>query len=724
MLYHDAPRTGMVERMQAMQERWTSGYLWARRDWCAVGFLACVAVGVYANSLSNDFVYDDHAVVVGDQRSHRLSRIGSLFAGPYWTVTKRTLYRPVTLLSFALNHAVTGLSAPGYRAVNLALHALVCISLYRLMTLLFGDFRSAVVAGAVYAVHPIHVEAVVPIVGRSELLGGLAVVLAMVLYVGDAARGGRGLTWRYVGVVALAWAGMLSKESAIVVVGLVVAFDVWRRLCVPAERRERGWESYLTSRFLWRYTGLLAAVIVVMTMRRWALGMVLGEGVTFPMVDNPLAYESWLPRLLTGLVLFGKYIHLLITGYPLSCDYSPQAIPVARSLSVPVAWGLACLAGSFVCAGVSLRRRKTMAAAIGWFLISYAPAANVLVLIGTTFAERLMYLPSVGVAMIWGLVVPAVASRLWRRGSKTYRALSIPWVAAVAAVWVAYVVLATQRNRVWRTDEALFRDGLAKQPASARCQYNIGAWYASHGRLDEGMKHLRKAIEIVSSYYLARTKLAACYFHLERWEDVVGVLEPLVSTTASRSEHLVAPLYMMGRARMEMGQFADALSCFDKITQITPRLASAKQGQAEVKADPRAGPLCDRSEAWMLIQEAVNLDPEDASILLAAARIGARQGRLREAQLYLNQAAGVLDDRTEEMKGVRRDTLKLSALEKMKREHGEIQSELHRQFDALRTRFPLSGSQPASSQSAGDSDAGASSKPEGATTSVSRSGVK
>jgi len=594
---------------------------WTRRDWGAVTLLAVAAVGVYANSLPNAFVYDDHAVVVQDQRSHSLSRIGELFSGPYWTVTTRPLYRPITLLSFSLNHAIAGVSAPGYRAVNLLLHALTCVAVYRLMMLLFGRFWPAVLAGAVFAVHPIHVEAVVPIVGRSELLSGLAVVTALALYAGDAARGGHGVTWRYLAVVLLTWTAILCKESGIVLIGMVVLFDVWRRMGVPPDQREHKWDGHLANRFLVRYAGMLVAVVIAMSMRRRAIGMLFAEGVTFPFVDNPLVADPWWVRILTGVVLLGKYLRLLATGHPLSADYSYNAIPVARSMSWSVAWGLVCVIALALAVAISLRRRREIALGVGWFLAGYAPAANVLVLIGTLFAERLMYLPSMAAALVCGLAVPGAAARWWSGGSRGSRGLAVGLVTATVAGLVTYGVLTVMRNRVWRDDETLFRDGLSKQPESARCQYNIGAWLVSHGQFDDGLKHLQRAVEIADQYFLARTKLATCYLSLSRWRDAAGVLGPLVADTESRSEHLISPLAMLGKARLELGEFAAAWECFERIRSIDPHHVGAMRCQAEIMTRPDAGSLRDPVEGWDLIQRAVNLDPENIASLAGATRI-------------------------------------------------------------------------------------------------------
>ncbi len=672
----------MIFCMQMLSDIWPVTYRWTWRDSAAVVLLFCLAWGVYANSLYNDFTYDDHAVVVGDTRSHSLSRIGEIFSGGYWTVTKRTLYRPMTHLSFALNHALTGLSAPGYRAVNITLHGLICVALYRLMTVLFGQFWPAVVAAAVFAVLPIHVEAVAPIVGRSEVLSTVLVLMAMVLYAGDAASGGRGPSWRYALALLLSLGAMLTKENAIVLVALVPAFDIWRRLCAPASERKGGWESYLTSRFFWRYGGFLVMVIIVLSMRRYALGMVLGEGIRFPRVDNPLPYESMATRWLTGLVLLGKYVYLMLVGHPLSNDYSYDAIPVARSIDARVVWGGLCLLALVGAGFLSLRSRRQVLVAVGWFLITYAPVANVLVLIGTIFAERLMYLPSVALAMVWGLTLPALTRWLWHRGS---RGAAVVVIGVLGVAIIAYSVLTVSRNRVWRNDEVLFADGLARQPGSARVQYNYGAWCASHGKIEPALKHLRRAVEISGEYFLARTRLASCQLGLSRWQDTVDTLRPLVQDASSRSEHLISPLGMMAKAHTELRQFGEALRCHERALRIDPECVAAMSGKAAILADPNTGPLYKPAEGWALVQEAVQLQPEDLAALMTAAGIAIRRQRFIEAQLYVQRAYSSWGDKVEEARERRPDPSTMRTLRMIQRELDRLHDELVRQVEARRS---------------------------------------
>src|SRR5207253_10766699 len=124
----------------------------------------------YANSLSNAFILDDILIVAANERIRHILPIQSLFQ-PYWgDLNHAGIYRPLTIFSFSLEYPIWRVWAPGYRLVNLLLHALHGWLVYLLARGLLGSPLAAIAAAAVYVIHPMHTEAVISIVGRSELL--------------------------------------------------------------------------------------------------------------------------------------------------------------------------------------------------------------------------------------------------------------------------------------------------------------------------------------------------------------------------------------------------------------------------------------------------------------------------------------------------------------------------------------------------------------------------
>ncbi|MFN8642223.1 MAG: hypothetical protein U0802_11400, partial [Candidatus Binatia bacterium] len=183
---------------------------------CAALVVAALAVAPYLNSLSNGFAFDDPDVV-RDNPMVTLDPPAALFTTVYHP---GALYRPLTMLTYVANHRL-GHGAMGFHAANVALHALVALAVFRLVHLLLGSLLAATVAGALFAVHPVHTEAVSNVVGRAELLAAL-LVLATLLATRRAlaSRGGAAWAWRILAWLAFA-AGLLAKESAFTAIGLV-----------------------------------------------------------------------------------------------------------------------------------------------------------------------------------------------------------------------------------------------------------------------------------------------------------------------------------------------------------------------------------------------------------------------------------------------------------------------------------------------------------------------
>lgn len=148
------------------------------------GWLLAALVGVvlYLPSLRYDFTYDDREIIRENPRIRDLKTPARYLATSWWDSPEKSReYRPATMASFALNHAVAGLKAAPYHAVNILLHGLACALLWLLIVRFFASPPLALAASLLFAIHPVHVEAVAGVVGRAELLvmvGFLAALLA------------------------------------------------------------------------------------------------------------------------------------------------------------------------------------------------------------------------------------------------------------------------------------------------------------------------------------------------------------------------------------------------------------------------------------------------------------------------------------------------------------------------------------------------------------------
>ncbi len=412
----------------------------------ARGWVLFVAVAAYLNSLGNGFAYDDNAVVVRNDVVTE-GRWGEAVLGPYWrdTVEGAGLYRPVTVGSFVAEWRLWRGDPLGFHAVNVLLHALASLLVLALLSR-FVSLPGALAGAILFAVHPVHVEAVANVVGRSELLAAVAVLGACLLYL-DGASGGPGRrAVRLAGLAVLYLLGLGAKEIAVTLPGVLLLLEMMRTDPVPLATRLRR-EALV-------FVSLAAVLGAYLVLRMSVLGTLTGE-VPAPALRGLSAGE----RILTALTVWPQYLRLMAFPRTLSADYAPGVLMVARSLSLPViAGGLTLLI--WVWGVVALRRpAPVVAAGLGWFVVTVLPVSNLLVPAGILLAERTLYLPSVGAALVLAGVVESVAHRA---PARTRRLAATLGVAAGAALFVRTV----ERNPTWMSSYTVVNTLALEHPES------------------------------------------------------------------------------------------------------------------------------------------------------------------------------------------------------------------------------------------------------------------
>ena len=537
----------------------------ANRPRTTAGWLLVAACLLsYANGLTGDFTYDDKAIVRDNARIRSPATVSQVFTTPYFGGVRGlgTGYRPFLLLTFALQFWVHGPSAVGFHVVNVLLHCLVTLLFARFLLRLQVPDPIAFGAALLFAVHPIHVEAVTSLVGRGETLAAAFVfgflLLALRLREGE---GGRFLL--VAGAMTLYALGVLTKESAAVAPAL--AFLVlWRVESGGAQERA----GAALRRGAWLYAGSAVILAGMFFLRRLVLGGVLkSRSFVIFELENPLAPLSAFERAANAARLVFRYVGRLVLPARLSADESAWSIPVARGFDFLGVAALLLLAAIAVAAlAVVARRRERSDVAFGllFFGVAFAPTANILFPTGTIFAERLAYLPSAGFLLALAAVVlsrPPGPSSLFR-------------VALFFAIAVAFASRTVARNLVWKDDAALFEATVASSPGSAKAHYNL-AWHSAQaGRLPEALRHYTEATRIYPKYF-------------DAWAGKGGVEQRRNDLEAAEKSFKrsieVAPAYENGFFRLGV------------VREKKGDLAGAERAFADgLKRNPRSAPLAYR----------------------------------------------------------------------------------------------------------------------------------
>lgn len=489
--------------------------------------VAILAAAVYANSLGNGFAFDDRGVIVDNPVVTSGDAVAALGA-PYWAgeAGLGLLYRPATQAAFALQWRLFGGEAAGFHAVAVVLHALASVLVALLCGWLVGiarplddplpepTRRAAILAGgAVFAVHPVHVEAVANVVGQAELLSAVGVLCGVWVHL-ETRHGGAAL--RVAGTLALGLLFALAfgaKEVGIVLPALLLLVEAAESSGVRAFGRRVMAEM--------PRAGLLAAVgLAVLAARGDVLGSLTGEQVTAVL----WGLDPW-TRLARVLPVWGEYLRLMVWPLDLSADYDPGVIyPASGPAVAQVVAGAAVLGGVVALVVYGWRRTRRVAVAGAWFVLAVLPVSNLLVPTGSIMAERTLYLPSAA----WALAA-AVGFAAWvHRGEPGEHRIPRPlvWASAVAIVLLAartvvrtptwfssftvMETLARDHPESWRASMAraqglvragddsgaaeAFRRAVAALPTRYDAVHEAGVFFKARGRLSEARPYLESTV--------------------------------------------------------------------------------------------------------------------------------------------------------------------------------------------------------------------------------------
>lgn len=562
------------------------------RSWRSAMLVASVACVVNLGALAPGFIHDDHRIIEQNELIRSLARLPEILTHGYWSVgtaDQPILYRPVTILSFALDEAIFGPGPLYHRLVNLALHALVSILVLRLGRRLLGNaaglpLDAPLAAALVFAIHPIHTEVLGEVVGRAELLAAAGTLLSLLAFLRSRDDMLAGLRRRAAILSAAAVAafglGFLAKENAVAAPLLALLAD---RVIV------RG-------RLAWRHHLAMAAMLAAcLAARAAALGSLNPPG-QIHFIDNPLAFAPVFTGWLTALGVLARYALLLVLPVHQSIDYSFNAIPIVSRLVDPWALcGMGLIVALFTGLVLAWRRSPVVAFSLAFVGASLLPVANLLFPIGTIMAERLLYLPSVGVCLLAG----AGLERCPRLG----RPASGRVLLAVLAVLALLGGRSVLRLRDWRDDYTIFQSALRVVPDSVRALYNFGAACEDRGEDPEAEKVYRRAVAIWPDFADAHYNLAGVLGRRRVWDEAVAHYRDALRLQPGSVKYSVN----LGRALNGLGRPAEAREVLLSALDLDP---GSDEGLTNLGAAELA--LKEPAAAVRAYAEAARLDPANA----------------------------------------------------------------------------------------------------------------
>ena len=543
---------------------------------CRPAFLVALALAVlmlliFGQAVRYGFVsFDDDRYV-----DHNPALTAGLSAqGWHWAFTTNLTHlnesaeywEPLTLLSRLADFEAWGFDARGHHATSVLLHLAAACALFGALQRITGAvWRSAMVA-ALFLIHPMHVEPVLWLSARKDLVNGLFYILTVWAYAWYAERPG----WRrYALVFGACLAANMSKPMAVSLPLVLLLLDFW-----PLERwlpDGKNWRRQL-GRLVLEKVPLFVVSIGVSV-----LAFVVQKDIG-AMADDVLPL-GW--RLGNAALACATYFAKAVVPVNLAFFYPHPG----RDLNVPLAAAavLGLLAAS-VAALEQTRKRPWLTVGWFWFLVVLAPVSGVIQIGDQALADRYSYLAFIGlfIAAVW-----QVAD--WVREPRIVSARAAALLAG--AVVVVFSAAAFSQVRTWRNSETLFSHALDVTDENYLAHFNLGALLFEQGRKKEGWAEMQEARRIRGPFL--RRQLAAADEALSRGsftEAVPRLVRVLMLQPwdADLHQRLGAILVLGGEPGKALAQFAEALKY--RPDWIEPRLSMSEVLIAQGEPD-KAGKI-------------------------------------------------------------------------------------------------------------------------------------
>lgn len=472
---------------------------WMNHGWWVIPVMAIL---VYLPSFNADFTLDDVLIVEENTYVRSLDKLPDIWTSHYWAgkvdATDKGLYRPLTLTSYNLQYAISGQNAAAFHIINVLLHALVCFVLMRFVKLVFKDLTLAFLAGLIFAVHPIHSEAVAGIVGRAEILCALFVLLAMISYHHWAGSGN--IKW-LVCLLASSFAAITSKELGFLLPAVLVLQETYTYFTTK--------KYSFPSRGKW--TALLSVIVLAVVM--WAFRSTITESAA--------SHEMWAEvsagdRMATALRTTMEYIGMHVFPISLSADYWVSEVPIANFGDLMVWLSILVILGL---TGLSFYLRKkwpVFSWGILFFFMMLLPVSNFLFAAGFLKAERILYIPSIGLIIV-------IASLLLRLGQMKQG--KIPALGIAALLVVFFSVKTWSRGQAWKNNFTLAEATLRTSPDSPRFNNIMGLELKARKQKEEALVFFEKAVQSNPQHVPALVNLGLAYRNAGRYEEAAAILE-------------------------------------------------------------------------------------------------------------------------------------------------------------------------------------------------------
>jgi hypothetical protein len=595
---------------------------------------AALGMFLYARTIGYNYCLDDFSsikenwVVKGG-----LKNLGTMFSTEYrygaWN-SPGSLYRPIPLVLFSLEWQFAPDKPWLGHFVNMLLYGLTGWALWITWRRILANFSPLLPALAVlfFLVLPVHTEVASNIKSSDEMMSLIFATFSMYSI------------WRYfennrngwlVTAVLLYAGAMFSKEGAITFLA-ILPLTIWFFTNQTSAKNFRIWALMLIP-------GVLFLLI------RKAILDAQPYPEQYSELDNfMVAAKGPIERFASAFMMCGQYLYTMIFPVHLVSDQGyPQIKPI--NFSDLRAWGgLLSYAALFIWAALNLKKKHFLSYCIFVFLFAFAPFSNIFLQIGTSYGERLLYLPSLGYVLALAWIICKVFKiddprQIWNPNGKG----SLVWGVA-GALLAVYGIRTLIRIPAWQNSESLYSADIAQSPNSAKLNYHYGLEKVRLGMdekgsvvtdstwVNKGIDTYSKAIQLYPKYHDAYGSRGLAYFRMKKYDQAFEDYQKSLEYRPNDSKTLsnVGFIYFM------RNQFDKAEEVYKKSIQFDPRFVDARRNLGAIYAMKKEFPAA--IEQW---QEGLKYEPTNATLLFYIGSAYNDMGQPDKAQPWFEKAYAI-----------------------------------------------------------------------------------
>jgi len=589
----------------------------------AVGIILLLTAIVYANSIHNDFTnWDDLSLVVENPAIRSLS-IDNLI--DIFTPKAGKTYQPVRVLSYAIDYYLWKLNPLGYHLGNIALHGFSAVILYLLLASLLNQMRSessfesnriiALLASLLFAVHPVNVEAVTWISSRKYGLLAFFYFSSLYFYIKNAEKGRYHRIYYALSIVSYVLS-LLSSPFSVTLPAILFLYDY-------CSIRDINLYNIIKSRLL------SYLPYVVLSISQF---IILWNSFTTTPGPEPAIksheMNSIFYTFLTMLRVLYDYIKNLIFPFWLNNMYVDH--PSTSLLEYKVILSLLVILLLLGILFFQVRAdNKVNLFCLGWFVLTWLPVSNIIP-ISTKMADRYLYLPAVGLFLLFSLSVYNTSHRWFSRKAK--QLVAVPLIAFLV---FSLSYLSIDRNRVWANSQTLWEDSLRKAPAYWVPHMNLGLTMAQQGMIEEAISYYRESLRLNPNSVHTHNNLGVVLLERGQIGDAIG---HYVAALRLKSDY--AETYNnLGVALFRLGDFDKAIAHYREALRLDPDFGKAHNNLGNALAEQ--GRFAEAISHYSKALETKAHYPEAHNNLGAAL---AQQGKLNEAIIQFESALRLKPD--------------------------------------------------------------------------------